>query len=261
MVVCKICGNLAETAFRDRILKKYNVQYFSCPNCGYLFTEEPYWLSEAYSNAINNSDTGLAWRNIHFSKIVAGLSYFLFNKKGTYLDFAGGYGLFTRLMRDIGFDFYWLDPYCENIFAVGFEFINKPGRRIEAITAFEVFEHLPDPIAEISKMLEISSTIIFSTELLPQRIPSLDWWYYSFEHGQHISFYSLKTLKIIGDKLDLNVYSLGNFHILTKQKLNIFFVRVLSLLANFGLTAIIRKKMGSKTLDDSILLGQSIQKK
>ncbi len=38
-----------------------------------------------------------------------------------FLDYAGGYGVFTRLMRDIGFDFYWHDPYTQNLFANGFE--------------------------------------------------------------------------------------------------------------------------------------------
>jgi hypothetical protein len=38
-------------------------------------------------------------------------------KNGTFVDIGGGYGLLTRLMRDRGFDFYWKDPHCENIFA------------------------------------------------------------------------------------------------------------------------------------------------
>jgi len=50
-------------------------------------------------------------RNISSSKITAVILFFLFKKFGKFLDFGGGYGIFTRLMRDIGFDFYWYDPH------------------------------------------------------------------------------------------------------------------------------------------------------
>ena len=34
-----------------------------CPKCGYVQTETPYWLEQAYVHAINRSDTGLLRRN------------------------------------------------------------------------------------------------------------------------------------------------------------------------------------------------------
>jgi len=114
-----------------------------------------------------------------------------FNKNGKFLDFAGGYGVFVRLMRDIGFDFVLYDKYTQNLFAKGFEY--NPSHKIEAITTFESFEHFAKPMDEIESMLKISKNIIFSTELLPDPIPKPeDWWYYGLEHGQHISFYSKK---------------------------------------------------------------------
>lgn len=45
--------------FSDKILHKYTVQYYQCPQCEYLCTEEPYWLKEAYANPINDTDTGI----------------------------------------------------------------------------------------------------------------------------------------------------------------------------------------------------------
>ena len=123
-------------------------------------------------------------------------------------------------MRDIGFDFYWSDPYTTNLFARGFEY--NPSDKIELITTFESFEHFSGPLEEIEKRLKISKNILFTTEILPDLIPKPnDWWYYGLEHGQHISFYSVKTLKFIALKYGLNLYSNGkSLHLLTNKKID-----------------------------------------
>ena len=124
MDICPICDSERKEIFTAKILHQYEIKYFLCDNCGLLQTEEPFWLNEAYSSAIADTDTGIVARNLSISKKLTCILYFLFNKEGKYLDIAGGYGLLTRLMRDIGFDFYWQDVYCQNIFAEGFEFNN-----------------------------------------------------------------------------------------------------------------------------------------
>ena len=122
MDICPICDSGRREIFTAEILHQYKIKYFFCDNCGFLQTEEPFWLNEAYSNAIADTDTGIVARNLSISKKLTCILYFLFNKEGKYLDVAGGYGLLTRMMRDIGFNFYWQDVYCQNIFAEGFEF-------------------------------------------------------------------------------------------------------------------------------------------
>jgi hypothetical protein len=52
------------------------------------------------------------------------------------VDCAGGYGILTRLLRDIGVDALWSDPFCQNLMALGFEHSNEPA---ELVTAFEEF--------------------------------------------------------------------------------------------------------------------------
>jgi hypothetical protein len=74
-------------------------------------------VKEAYSSAITKLDVGLTYRNITLSDRVNKILIRYFNPKGIFLDYLGGYGLFTRLMRDKGFDFYNTDQYCQNIFA------------------------------------------------------------------------------------------------------------------------------------------------
>ena len=258
-MICKICGEEAQEKFKAKILKKYDIQYFYCNNCGFLQTEEPYWMEEAYENPINISDTGYLSRNIYLSQKLTILLILFFNKKGKFLDYAGGYGVFVRLMRDIGFDFYWDDKYAKNLFALGFEYEklikdkkDKWRGAFEAVTTFESFEHFSDPIEEVKKMLNISGNIIFTTELLLNPLPEPDdWWYYGLDHGQHISFYSKKTFQFIANKFRLNYFNSNNLHIFTNKKFPNFALNVLKF-SKFGLHKLLQKQIKSKTWEDHI---------
>lgn len=250
---CKICEKLSKEFFSAKVLNKFDVGYFLCGNCGFLQTEEPYWLKEAYNSPINLSDTGLVQRNIYLSRKITLLLYFIFGQNEKYLDFAGGYGLFTRIMRDIGFDFHHHDPFTENLFARGFEIQNN--EKYAAVTSFETFEHFVNPLEEIEKMLEYSQSIIFTTELLPNKLPApTEWWYYGLEHGQHVSFYSIHTLKFISNKYGLNLYTNGRIHLFTNKKFNQKFFTLLLKSSKFSLFKIVCKKMKSRTLSDMNLL-------
>jgi Methyltransferase domain len=258
---CKICNKEAELKFSHKVLRKYDVKYYYCQECSFLFTEEPYWLEESYKSPINVIDTGILDRNLYFGKVVSSIIFFFFNKGESFLDYAGGYGIFTRLMRDYGYDFYWSDKYSDNVMARGFEFDTSAHKEIEAITVFEVFEHLFDPIDEIEKMLTLSNNVFFSTTLLPGSFPEPnDWWYYGFNHGQHISFYSRKTLEIIAHRFDLNFYSYGEMHLFTKKKINRIVFSMLVKLSKYGVAAIVNSLfMKSKTWDDHQFLDQNSQ--
>ncbi len=229
---CKICASDIEQLFTKKLLSKYNVGYYKCISCDFIQTEDPYWLSEAYNDAITTLDIGLLSRNLHYKPIISNLINLLFKRKKRFLDFGGGYGVLVRLMRDAGYDFYRYDLYCENIFSKGFDLTesNKPDEKFELLTAFEVFEHLEHPLAEIEKMLEYSDSILFSTELVPAKEVNLQtWWYLAPETGQHISFYTKKTLEKIADMYGLNLYTNGyNLHLLTKKNINKTLFKVLS---------------------------------
>ncbi|MFT3794532.1 hypothetical protein [Flavobacterium sp.] len=131
---CKICGSETTKIFNTQVLYKYAVDYYQCPNCDFGQTEKPYWLDEAYVSSMNLSDTGVMLRCERMSKITTSLICLFFNSKGKFLDYAGGYGVFTRTMRDIGFDFYWDDPYTKNVIARGFD--GKLDERYEMVTTF-----------------------------------------------------------------------------------------------------------------------------
>jgi hypothetical protein len=253
---CRICASSSQECFKARILRKYDISYYLCETCGSLQTEEPYWLEEAYQSSINVSDTGGLLRSLSLAEITSILIYFFFDKNARFLDFAGGYGVFTRRMRDIGFDFYWMDRYSPNLFARGFEYTDDLGD-IEVLTSFESFEHFENPIREIETILSFSKSIIFTTELLPYPVPKPDeWHYYGLYHGQHISFYSLKTLQFIANKYSLNLYNTYPVHILTEKSFSPIHLKLFLKLRRFGLFLYIKQKIKSRTVADSIELSK-----
>lgn len=222
--LCNICSSETKLKFEFVLLRKYMVKYFNCKTCGFIQTEKPYWLTEAYASAITDLDIGLLYRNTLFSDTLENiLLKDVFDEDGKFIDYGGGYGIFVRIMRDKGFDFYRQDLHCQNLFAKHFDIsdIIVTGK-FELLTAFEVFEHLEDPMSEIEKMLSYSDNILFSTELVPDTDPNpTTWWYFTPETGQHISFFTMESLEILADRYGLRLYSNGTtLHLFTKKVLN-----------------------------------------
>src|SRR5689334_12420606 len=112
---CKVCSEITDFFAQGVILGKHTVAYYRCKSCGFIQTEEPYWLEEAYSSPITSSDVGLVRRNSQVAAVAKVLISLFFDSNGRFVDYAGGYGLFVRQMRDSGFDFLWKDKYCRNI--------------------------------------------------------------------------------------------------------------------------------------------------
>lgn len=217
-MTCKICQNLSQKIFTAKLLYKYDVDYYQCTKCGFGQTEKPYWLEEAYISSMNLSDTGVMYRSERMSKIVTTLIWLFFNKKAAFLDYAGGFGVFTRQMRDIGFDYFWQDPYTKNEIARGFE--GDLNKKYEVVTTFESFEHFENPIDEVEKILKLSDTIILTTDLIARPAPAnSQWWYYGSEHGQHIAFHSTDSFKFMATKFGLKYHNAMNVHILTKRQI------------------------------------------
>lgn len=213
--MCRVCGAGAKHVFTRPLLGR-PVDYFECPRCGYLQTQFPDWLEAAYSRAINEVDTGIMRRNQdNVGRVLMTLAA-LGRVHGRVVDAAGGYGILVRLLRDAGVDAWWRDKYCENILARGFE---DDQQNADLLTVFEALEHLVEPLAEIRAMLERAPAVLASTELIAgTETPSEDWWYLGPEHGQHIGFFRVETLRWIATALDCNYERYGtSVHLFSRR--------------------------------------------
>jgi len=211
---CKICEQPTEAFGTLLILGKYTAEYRRCTHCGYVCTPSPHWLEEAYSSAIAALDTGIVVRNLWLADVTSVLLRFSLPASGRAIDFGGGSGLFVRLMRDRGHDFHWLDPHCPNLLAIGFE--ASTDARYDLATAFELVEHLPDPLTTFAQLATLAPRILLSTELLPAtgNRPG-EWPYYAPESGQHIGFFTRRSLEIVAERLGKRLSSSGrNLHVL-----------------------------------------------
>lgn len=220
---CRVCATPARPFARTTLLAKYDVQYDKCPACGLVQTEEPYWLAQAYASPIAPSDVGFVQRNVRNAPIVGALARTCFDWRQKHLDYGGGYGLLVRLLRDQGLDFYLYDKYCPNTFAKGFSVDLDGSQQYELTTAFEVFEHLPDPMAVADQILRQSIGLLFTTQPLPPSSPrpgTGEWSYYSESEGQHITLYTLRSIRMMADRLGVHLHSRGtDLHLLTRRRL------------------------------------------
>jgi hypothetical protein len=218
---CHVCTAQSVAFGSARVLERFDVQYFQCSRCRFVQTEHPYWLAEAYSTALIAADVGAVDRNLRLAGITQTLIQQFFDANGTFLDYGGGYGLFVRLMRDRGFDFRWHDRYAKNLLSMGFDAAANASS-FDLVTAFEVLEHLVNPLEEIDAMFARSNgSVLCSTMLLPENNPRPGaWWYYVPTGGQHVSIYSRESLHQIAARLGCQVVSDGaGLHLFTRRSI------------------------------------------
>jgi hypothetical protein len=259
--VCPLWNATVRVLFQHEVLQKHLAAFFHCPPCDYVFAADPFWLAQAYRDAARVAvDTDVAVRNIFTALGLAALYYFALPgaAPGACLDAAGGYGLLTRLLRDLGFDCYWSDPYAPNLFARGFEY-GTEHQRCTVVSAVEVVEHTPNPLQFVRDTLAASgaSYMVFTTEVFPEGHPPAPdaWGYYSFDTGQHISFFSQEGLRRLGLRLGLHYYRLGRLHLYSREKLSDVRLRFASakpLVVPLALIA--ARRLGSRRNRDQALL-------
>lgn len=206
------------------ILGKYEIEYFRCRDCQFIQTEKPYWLAEAYGDAIVSSDVGLISRNERFARIVDRMLRFVYSDAIQCVDYGGGYGMFTRMMRDRGHHFLHRDPFCKNLFAAGLEAEVSSGG-FDFLTAFEVFEHFSEPHKDLQILDATADHWLISTEPVPDPTPQPhEWWYYVLDGGQHISLWSKRALQSVASHYGRQLTSYRGLHLFSKSKVNSFLV-------------------------------------
>ena len=106
-----MCDGTVRVFAAGRVLGDVDVTYLQCPSCGLVMADDPTWLEEAYADAIAPLDVGLLDRCQILANVTSSVLRSERLRGGRFLDWAGGYGVLTRLMRDRGFDFAHTDVY------------------------------------------------------------------------------------------------------------------------------------------------------
>jgi hypothetical protein len=218
---CRVCGQAAAPFFTKLILRKHQVAYFKCPACGQVQTEPPYWLAEAYQKLSFQRDVGMVDRSIWTAKTTVALAHKLgIGPEVPAVDWGAGTGLFVRTCRDYGMNFFYRDPYATNVFAKGFETpaIVEPGN-YGVITAFEVAEHFADPRTSFAELLGLRPDyLLISTLLYQEQGPG--WWYF-LPDGQHVAFYTRRSLTVLAEAFGYHLASDGSdIHLFSRTKIS-----------------------------------------
>lgn len=215
---CRLCGQDTRYRFKKIILNKYEVSYFECSYCRSLQTESPYWLMDAYNDHAEKFDTGKASRTLENFLILPSLYDLLEIKQSSiFVDWGGGSGLLTRLMRDVGLNYYCYDLYSKSEFSQGFLWKTRK-ESISLISAFEVVEHFPNPSIDLQNIFNLNPDFfICTTEIYKGQDD--DWFYLSPENGQHVFFYSTFGLALIASRFGYTAYPVGSYFLFSKRPL------------------------------------------
>lgn len=198
---CKICGEKTEEIFSE----KFNLKYYYCPECEFISKDEDSIITleeelKIYNNHHNSIEDP---RYVDFFKKFinpAIIDYCGEGKKG--LDFGSGPSpvLAMILERDYNFS---MDIY---------DFFYSPdkvyeGKKYDLITSTEVVEHLKSPMdyfRQFKEMLKDDGLLSVMTLFHPKNKDEFIKWHYMRDMS-HISFYTPKTMEVIGKKIGLKV--------------------------------------------------------
>lgn len=214
---CRVCGSPTRALGSLRILGRHDGHAWQCGACGFAQLVEPSWLGDAYAEAITGTDVGLLARCRHLEPRIRGILACAGRSGGTVLDWGGGYGTLTRMLRDRGVDCRHWDPHCANLFARGFDADLESRDRWDSVLAVEVLEHLVDPWSFFRPVAARTDLIVATTELVSEPAPAFDVWaYWGAEHGQHVSFHSRRSLAHVARAVGMDYLAAGPMHVFSR---------------------------------------------
>lgn len=182
------------------------IDYNRCPACGMIFSPTMCsWSKSQFRDRVYNHNYRLvdpesasgerAQRNAKWLDETFGEANI------SHLDYGGGDGTLASILHDIGWDSTSYDPLDDE---------QPPRRRYDIITAFEVFEHAPDPVALTDELFALcKEVIVFSTVLNDAVQAPLDWWYLAPRNG-HVALYSKRALDQLLRRGGFRVFSFGS---------------------------------------------------
>lgn len=199
-------------------LAKIPVYYSLCNVCGFCFAPDLLaWTLDEFQRQIYNDqyihvDPDYIEKRPQANAASLCSMFGCLPSSVRHLDYGGGNGLLMRLLRESKWNSFSYDPFVDRDTNV------KQLGKFELITAFEVFEHVPDVqelMSDLCSLLSPDGLILFSTLVSDGNIrpnQRVNWWYASPRNG-HISLFSKKSLAILAKHSGFNFASFSQgFH-------------------------------------------------
>jgi len=233
---CKICGGTAQPfdlvdfnktcdkTLYPSGLRGIPVLYQKCGDCGFIFTDffddfsADEWRTHVYNDDYAKVDPDYDSKRPRSN--VLKINILLIGRKNQIigLDYGGGNGKTSALLREQGWVFDSYDPFGHTDMA--------PERlgRYNFCSAMEVFEHSPNPMSSLQDILEKMASgramIVIGTDTHDGIVSAqtrLSWWYAAPRNG-HISLYSRRSIEILASKFGLCYASVcPGTHLLTRD--------------------------------------------
>ncbi len=234
-VPCKICeedtewfdlvdfNKSCDYTLYPRGLVGVPIVYRICLSCRFIFTDffdrfsDNDWRRYIYNDDYATLDP--EYLDIRPRRNASELAALLMGKRTKIvgLDYGGGNGQTAALLRMKGWTYDTYDPFGQTV---------MPPERLgkyNFCSAFEVFEHSPDPVQSLHDILSMTSTerlmVLIGTATHDSAVSlqtRLAWWYAAPRNG-HVSLYSRKSLRILGSRCGLNYAAVSTgTHLLTR---------------------------------------------
>lgn len=211
----KICG--PPTAYFQNSKIGVGVEYRRCLRCNFIFTEffddftADLWLTFVYNPDYYNS-IDPEYASIRPQQKSQQLRCLLGSPDAGWLglDYGGGGGRLSQLMRENGYVFDSYDPFGVNTT----QEVNRG--KYNLCSLFEVAEHAVDPIGVLSEIVEMSSRarlgVLVGTQIHDrQRVQPghlANWWYAAPRNG-HVSLFSRASLARLAASRSLSYFRLA----------------------------------------------------
>ncbi|MDC1447422.1 class I SAM-dependent methyltransferase [Candidatus Thioglobus sp.] len=202
-MINKIACPLCKTTNSSKFYKEKVREYLRCLSCDFVFVPKMYHLSDAEEKSRydthNNDPNDHRYRHFLSQLLVPLLERI--QQKSNGLDFGSGPGPTLSLMlEECGHSVDIYDKFYANDISV-FE------KKYDFISATEVVEHLSEPMAEISRLIEMLNNqghLAVMTQILAPQIDFSSWYYKN--DPSHIGFFTKKSLSFLASYLNIEVY-------------------------------------------------------
>jgi len=173
------------------------VYFRRCQNCGLIFTTSyDSFSTDDFNREIYNSAYQLIdpdYVSIRPQRNAEFLAGALGQQKTCVigLDYGGGNGLAAKIMTEHGWRYHSYDPILDPA-------LNHIQGRANVISAFEVFEHVPNPLAGMTDLASYAAPdclLIVGTQVTDDALDRhrLGWWYAGPRNG-HITLHTRASL-------------------------------------------------------------------